>query len=370
MNVQIDVSSAVALGQIKHLTPGYLFTPLGWAAQPLAAMIKTEPALLTRVFELDKPRMHVIALALAHFDGNPGPQIAAVLFESSFREVLHRAVGRVPIGIKRVLRRLPPKVLSRPGYLRLIKLLNDPDMAKLLHHFDETEISDSMIQVLYEIPVELRPALAGLARFIESFERLDHLPNGLRWLTYRGAAESFEALVTDLSAHVQPAQFVARLKTLVSELPLPQTLPPLQIGNARRVDATADIYALAKEFKNCLATYRRQVDAGACAIYVWDNPDAPAVCRITRRGRLGWCLSEALGPRNTELERDQMREITSAFADAGIPQYSTFYSLECMLQTDCTTRPRTRRQRQQDLDQRLWELEEAAWVEDVIDAVA
>jgi hypothetical protein len=177
-------------------------------------------------------------------------------------------------------------------------------------------------------------------------------------------------LVTDLSAHVQPAQFVARLKTLVSELPLPQTLPPLQIGNARRVDATADIYALAKEFKNCLATYRRQVDAGACAIYVWDNPDAPAVCRITRRGRLGWCLSEALGPRNTELERDQMREITSAFADAGIPQYSTFYSLECMLQTDCTTRPRTRRQRQQDLDQRLWELEEAAWVEDVIDAVA
>jgi len=159
--------------------------------------------------------MHVIALDFAHFDGNPGPQIAALLFESSFREVLHRAVGRVPIGIKRVLRRLPPKVLSRPGYLRLIKLLNDPDMAKVLHHFDETEISDSMIQVLYEIPVELRPALAELARFIESFERLDHLPNGLRWLTYRGAAESFEALVTDLSAHVQPAQFVARLKTLV-----------------------------------------------------------------------------------------------------------------------------------------------------------
>jgi hypothetical protein len=39
MNVQIDGSSAVALRQIKHLTPGYLFTPLGWAAQPLAAIV-------------------------------------------------------------------------------------------------------------------------------------------------------------------------------------------------------------------------------------------------------------------------------------------------------------------------------------------
>jgi hypothetical protein len=157
---------------------------------------------------------------------------------------------------------------------------------------------------------------------------------------------------------------------LVSELPLPQTLPPKKIGIARRIDATADIRALAKRFKNCLATYPGQIDAGACAIYLWDDPAEPAVCLVTRHGRLGWCLREALGPSNAELAGKQLQEITTAFAKAAVPQYSTICALECVLQTDCIMTPRTRRQRQQALEQRLWELEEAAWIQDVGDAVA
>ena len=66
MNMQVDSPTTVALAQTKPLVPGYLFTPFGWAARPLAMMIQSEPGLLTHVFELDRPRMHVIALALAH----------------------------------------------------------------------------------------------------------------------------------------------------------------------------------------------------------------------------------------------------------------------------------------------------------------
>ena len=69
MNVQVDSPVAVAFAQTKPLVPGYLVTPFGWAAQPLAAMIQADPELLTHVFELDRVRMHVIALALAHLDG-------------------------------------------------------------------------------------------------------------------------------------------------------------------------------------------------------------------------------------------------------------------------------------------------------------
>jgi hypothetical protein len=109
MDMQVDGPSAVAiaLAQTKPLAPGYLLTPFGWAAQPLAAMIRSDPRLLTHVFELDRPRMHVIALALAHLDGNPASHLAPVLFRASFREVLHQVVGRVPAGIKQVLRRRP-----------------------------------------------------------------------------------------------------------------------------------------------------------------------------------------------------------------------------------------------------------------------
>lgn len=312
----------------------------------------------------------MIALALAYLDDNPAPHLAPILFRASFREVLHRVVGRAPAGIKRVLRRLPFAVLSRQGYLRLIELLDEPRSAKLLHHLNDTEITDSTVRVLYEVPAVLRPVLAEVVRFIERIDRLDHFPDGLRWLASRGAAASFDALTADLAARAQPGQFFARLKNLVSELPLPQTLPPKKIGMARRIDATADICALAKRFKNCLATFPRRIDAGACAIYLWDDPAEPAVCLVTRHGRLGWCLSEALGPSNAELDGKQLQEITTAFAKAAVPQYSPICALECILQADCTTRPRTPRQRQHYLEQRLLEIEEAAWIEDVVDAVA
>jgi membrane dipeptidase (peptidase family M19) len=205
---------------------------------------------------------------------------------------------------------------------------------------------------------------AGLVR---SIDRLDHLPDGLRWLASRGAAASFDALIANLAAQTQPGQFVGRLQTLVSQLPLPELLPPAQIGKARRIDATAHICALAKAFSNCLAAYVRLIDDGECVIYFWDDQAAPAVCQITRHGRLGWSLSEALGPRNTKLDCQQLQEITTAFAAAAIPPYSTFRSLKCILEADCASRPRTRRQRRQDLDQRLWELHEMAWVQDAED---
>jgi hypothetical protein len=368
MNVQGDGPSTVVLGQAKPLVPGYLITPFGWAAQPLAALVQADPELLTHVFELDRMRMHVIALALAHLNGNTAPHLAPVLFRASIHEVLHRVVGRSPPGIRRVLRRLPFAVLSRKAYLSLIELLVDPRSAKLLHHLDKTEITDATVRVLHDIPAALRPVLARLVRFIEKIERLEHLPDGLRWLTSRGAAKSFDALIADLATQAQPGQFIARLNKLVSELPLPQTLPTMQIGQARRVDATADICALAKRFKNCLENFVTQIDAGGCAVYLWDDPAAPAVCLVTRQGRLGWSLSVALGPENEKLDREQLQKITTAFAEAGIPQYSAIRSLEYILVPD-PTMPRTRRQRRQALEQRLWELEEAAWVQDVVDVI-
>jgi hypothetical protein len=56
--------------------------------------------------------------------------------------------------------------------------------------------------------------------------------------------------------------------------------------------------ALAKRFKNCLATYRGQMDAGACAIYLWDDPATPAVCQVARHG----CLSREVKGRDQEVD--------------------------------------------------------------------
>ena len=93
------------------------------------------------------------------------------------------------------------------------------------------------------------------------------------------------------------------------------------------------------------------------------------MCLVTRHGRLGWCLSEALGSSNAELD-EQLQEITAAVCQSSqLPGCSAVCALDD-LQEDCTTRPRTPRQRQHYLEQRLLEIEEAAWIEDLVDAVA
>jgi hypothetical protein len=146
-------------------------------------------------------------------------------------------------------------------------------------------------------------------------------------------------------------------------------LPPKQIGKARRIDAPADICALGKGFENCLAHYVRAVDAGLYAIYLWDDEISPAVCQLMRQGRLGWTLTEALGPKNEKLNKSQLQEITTAFSDVGIPECAAFHCLECILEANCTPSPRTRRQRQQHMERRLLELEEAAWIRDLEDVI-
>ena len=177
MNMHVDSPVAVAFAQTKPLVPGYLVTPFGWAAQPLAELIQADPELLTHVFELDRVRMHVVALALAHLDESPASGLATVLFRGSIHEVLHRVVGRSPPGIRRVLRRLPFAVLSREGYQRLIELLDDPRSAKLLHHLDAKAITNSTVRVLHEIPAVLRSVFGELVRCIERIEKLDQLPD-------------------------------------------------------------------------------------------------------------------------------------------------------------------------------------------------
>jgi hypothetical protein len=43
-----SAASALPRPAAKQLLPGYLLAPLGWAAQPLAAMVAADPRLLTQ----------------------------------------------------------------------------------------------------------------------------------------------------------------------------------------------------------------------------------------------------------------------------------------------------------------------------------
>jgi hypothetical protein len=128
------VASAASQKQSTPRLPGFLLSPFGWAAEPLAVLVNAEPSLLADLFEMSPSRMHLIALALAHLEPPQPPEIGRLLTHDSARQVLEQVLGHCPVGIRRALHRLPVKALAQQNYQRLVLLLADPDSAKVLHH--------------------------------------------------------------------------------------------------------------------------------------------------------------------------------------------------------------------------------------------
>ncbi len=306
--------------------PGYLMAPFGWAAVPVGLLLEADPSLYPRLFTLSRRRMHLIALALSCWVGKIDAQFARLLITGAPSAVLEAVLRRWPNGLKRALGHLPVRVLPQASYLQLIELLNEPATSKLIYHVNS--LQEEYLGLLHNIPAPLRRIAAGM---------LDDLPlphpeglvEGLRFLSARGAAPSFEALVTNLAVIRQPAQFVAHIGNLVQRLPLPDALPPQTVGAAQRLDGVAEICRLAKRWKNCLADcYLDAVNDGRSAVYLWQHVHSPAVCVVTRHGRVGWALEAAKGPENAELPPIRLKEIQRAFEAAGIPGESAVEVIE------------------------------------------
>ena len=95
MTQEIDQNCSVEAAALR--TPGHLLGPFGWAANALGAMVEAEPKLLLHLFELDRARMHLIALALAHLD-EVSPDLGIFLVSGSVRVVTERILGHYPTG--------------------------------------------------------------------------------------------------------------------------------------------------------------------------------------------------------------------------------------------------------------------------------
>ena len=310
----------------KWRRPGFLLEPLGWVQDRLSQAIEVEPRLVELLFDLDHARMHLTALALAHMSGDVTPELALMLLQESRKTILNLSVGHRPVGIDRALRRLPPKVLAAESYRHLVDLLDDPVPAKFLHHTGS--ITELLITGIHRLPAGLRTAA-----IMAMFNRIDGMTwfvDGLRILASR-AGLRFEPLAHQIGALDQPDQVAAKIRQLVDSLPLPDTLPPVEIGGFRRLDTVAEIRDLAKHWHNCLAGYLFNVNDGTTAIYLSDQLEA--VCSLGRHGRMGWFLVQTKGPRNADIEPDQLAQIHDAFANAGIPPTSMIDAIKGIVQT-------------------------------------
>jgi hypothetical protein len=316
--------ASTAIGKWRR--PGFLLEPLGWVQARLTQAIAGEPSLVELLFELDQSRMHLTALALAHLSSEITPDLALILLQGSRKTVLNLSVGHRPVGINRVLRHLPPKVLTAESYRNLTDLLFDPATAKFLHHTGS--ITEVIINGLHRLPAALRSVA-----IMSMFNRIGGMiwfADGLRFLAERTDLP-FDALANQIGALDQPHQVAAKIRQLVDSLPLPDTFPPVEIGGFRRLDTVAEIRALAKNWQNCLADYLCNVNDGTSAIYLSDQLDA--VCFLARHGRMGWFLVQTKGPKNATIELDQLAQIYDAFAAAGIQPSSIIEAIKSIVLT-------------------------------------
>ena len=311
----------------KWRRPGFLLEPLGWVQDRLSQAIEVEPRLVELLFDLDHARMHLIALALAHMNGDVTPDLALMLLQESRKTILNLSVGHRPVGIDRALHHLPPKVLTAESYRNLTDLLNDPVPAKFLHHTGS--ITDLLITGIHRLPTGLRTA--AIMAMLNRSDGMIWFVDGIKFLASRTGL-GFEPLVHQIGALDQPDQVAAKIRQLVDGLPLSDTLPPVEIGGFRRLDTVAEIRDVAKNWQNCLADYLFNVNEGTSAIYLSNHRQA--VCFLCRHGRMGWFLVQAKGPKNAAIEPDQLAQIHAAFANAGIPQSSMIEAIKSIIKTD------------------------------------
>jgi hypothetical protein len=105
---------------------------------------------------------------------------------------------------------------------------------------------------------------------------------------------------------------VSRIAELVETLPLPTDFPPPHIQKARRIDWPAEIRAFSETWNNALADYIGEINAGTCALYLWEDGDFSASFSVTRCGRLGWFLNEMRGPDDSAVNPRQRAQIRAS----------------------------------------------------------
>jgi hypothetical protein len=328
MHVCQDGETALVERVEKRAPPGFLLAPFRWAAEPVSKLTDLDPTVCVDLCKIGRTRMHVIALALAHSKGPSTTDLARLLVCGSFRQIITETLGRdFPAGLSRAVAHMPANVLAKENYRRLIDLLHHGPTATLLFHVDA--IDDTLIDVIYHTPATLRrPVMLFAINRGREWSRFAGISDGLRILVARGAARNFNDLVSNLAAAERPREFVAKLRAICDSLPLPKTLPPARIGRARRLDCIKEIRALASQWQNCLRDYIGFINNGCCAIYLWQDELATAVCLVGRHGRFGWFLDEVKGPKNTPIGSYYLATIDQSFADANVPRNSLIAAVE------------------------------------------
>jgi len=85
---------------------------------------------------------------------------------------------------------------------------------------------------------------------------------------------------------------------------------------------------------NCLATYGSAIDAGSCAVYLWDAAETTGLPADQSHGRLGWLLDEVWSLETAKSNPNSFALIGTAFAEVGVPSSQVVRAIENIIDGD------------------------------------
>ena len=121
----------------------------GWVADRLGPYHR-DPGSLKRLITIEKPKMHLVALALAHMRERIDCEAGIFLLERSQKEILETLLGRQPSWPGSRPLPFTRSSLGAPKVSPACQLLNDRVVVKFLHHV--ASIDEPKIIGLHKLP--------------------------------------------------------------------------------------------------------------------------------------------------------------------------------------------------------------------------
>ena len=248
--------------------------------------------------------MHLVGLALAVGD----TRIDHHFLNKKWSIQLQETLPDRWYGCRKMFSKIPLPMLSPEQYKKLFDLLNCPAAKKFLQH--DNIITGNTIEILYELPVELR------------------VPSVMKFLSNSKEARIIAMLCADAEA---ASCFVDKVRDIPSRgdfwkdatiYLIARSFVFPAAGNINHPDIhqivkASDLVRFGRKFRNCLRTLVGSGISGETAFY-HHSGDEPVVIALKSRFGGAPIIEEMKGIANAKVSDETRQIIAAAFAQHGI----------------------------------------------------
>ena len=213
-------------------------------------------------------------------------------------------------GCRKIFSKIPLPMIGPDQYSKLFDLLNCPAAKKFLQH--DNNITGNTIEILHELPVELR--VPGVVRFIKNGKEARIVS---MLCADAEAASCFLDKVRDIPSRGEfwtdaTTYLIAR----AFEFPIG---PKIDHPSIHQIVKPTDLVSFARKFRNCLKGCVGDGITGSTAYYHYAHPTEPAVIALKSRfGGNSAAIEEMKGIGNARLSDETRQIIATAFGQHGI----------------------------------------------------